>query len=345
MPKLVVCKGLPGSGKSTWAEAELKRSGNTVRVNRDDLRLMLHHGLKWSGDREKLTVSAERAIVQAALLAHKNVIVDDTNLLGAGPARWEQFAHDLNQLVPSKVTVEIKDFTDVPLSVCIERDRYRTASRVGRGVIERMALSAKLIDLSLYDKVAIVDIDGTLANLDHRLHYLEPNFDENGTGLPKDYYGFFRDVVKDAPFTVIFDAVRHLHLLGHTVIVLSGRPTTTGYDTSEWLESREFMTEGLPPLPYQHLFMRQGGDHRPDNQAKQDIMQMMFDAGLRKGAIKIIIDDRDSVCDVWRGMDLPLVQVNRGVAIQVHPAALVLAIEVGIPIVCAYDTDTEAQKA
>ena len=38
MPKLKMYRGLPGSGKTTQARAEVVTSGNAGRVNRDDLR-------------------------------------------------------------------------------------------------------------------------------------------------------------------------------------------------------------------------------------------------------------------------------------------------------------------
>ena len=171
MSHLTILRGLPGSGKTTFALAELKRTGNAIRVNRDELRIILHGpDAKWSGERERVTAAAETAIVRDALLNKKNVIIDDTNLLGSGTARWTELAASL-------ATVHIEDFTKtVSIEECIARDRGRSGkARVGRGVIERMALQAGLIDLGGLNRVAIIDVDGTLSCLDHRLVYmLEP---------------------------------------------------------------------------------------------------------------------------------------------------------------------------
>ena len=45
--KLIMTKGLPASGKSTWAKQYLDDNPGTKRVNKDDLRAMLDNG-KWS---------------------------------------------------------------------------------------------------------------------------------------------------------------------------------------------------------------------------------------------------------------------------------------------------------
>lgn len=42
MLTVTMLKGLPASGKSTWAKAEVERlNKKTVRVNKDDLRAMM----------------------------------------------------------------------------------------------------------------------------------------------------------------------------------------------------------------------------------------------------------------------------------------------------------------
>ena len=80
MITLFMLKGLPASGKSTWAKAKMaEHPGSCKRVNKDDLRAMLDLG-KWSQDNEKFVLSVSRSIVDGALGHGKHVIVDDTNL-------------------------------------------------------------------------------------------------------------------------------------------------------------------------------------------------------------------------------------------------------------------------
>lgn len=326
MPKLTIFKGLPGSGKSTMATDLLCKNSNTIRVNRDNLRKMLHGDVKWSPTREKLTVEAEKSIVCSALLTGTSVVIDDTNILGQGTSLWTNVALEIGKLTGKTVPTDIVDLTTrVSIMECIRRDGLRHEPNcVGRGVIERMALQGQLIDLSIYDKIAIVDIDGTLADLTHRLHYLQET--------PKNHEEFFHDAVMDSPIESIWKAVRILKASGHCVIILSGRPANTGNDTESWLLAEQYMTESLEPLPFDHLLMRQTGDHKPDDQVKRQLFEMMLKAGLKIESIKVVIDDRESVCALWREFKLPLIQVEAGCVVQMQPDTVQIAIDCGIPV-------------
>ena len=78
MAKLIITRGLPGSGKTTWAKAQ----PGTVRVNRDELRRMMHGGHTGEGWAERQITVAQRAQIEALLRAGVSVICDDTNLRG-----------------------------------------------------------------------------------------------------------------------------------------------------------------------------------------------------------------------------------------------------------------------
>jgi len=65
MKKVILTKGLPASGKTTWAKKVLKDNpGAYKRINKDELRLMLDGG-KWSHDNEKFILG--RRVLLAAL--------------------------------------------------------------------------------------------------------------------------------------------------------------------------------------------------------------------------------------------------------------------------------------
>lgn len=127
--KIIICKGLPGSGKSTWSKEYVKNNPNTIRVNRDEIREML--GQPWSRDYEnKVVVPGEKRFVRAAISLGWDAIVDDTNLSPAAMGTWTNLAKEL------KVELEIKEFNVSP-EECIRRDALRDRT-VGEEVIMRM---------------------------------------------------------------------------------------------------------------------------------------------------------------------------------------------------------------
>lgn len=125
MQQLIITKGLPASGKSTWAKAwVLEDPKGRVRVNRDDIRRML--GPYWVPTREILITRIENRMVTEALLNQYSVVVDATNFKGN---KWQSKAMACN------AQYELKDFTDVSPEVCIERDSKRGEESVGKDVI------------------------------------------------------------------------------------------------------------------------------------------------------------------------------------------------------------------
>ena len=119
MSKLIICRGLPASGKSTWAKQwVLEDPEHRVRINQDDIRLML--GKYWVPSREKLVQEIQFNAIIKALNREFDVVIDNTNL---NNKVLDQF----NRLIRTfeDYEIEYKDFFDTPLSVCIERDKNR----------------------------------------------------------------------------------------------------------------------------------------------------------------------------------------------------------------------------
>ncbi|TMR22070.1 5'-hydroxyl kinase [Nonomuraea turkmeniaca] len=299
MPTLYITRGLPGSGKSTWAKAWAEENvGGRARVNRDDLRAMLHNSV-FAGDvTERLVVAARDSLIAELLRRGIDVACDDTNL----PAR---VVRDLARLAArSRATIEVHDFTHVPLQVCIERDAARPRS-VGADVIQSMhrrflagrtlplavpVVEAPAMTLVPYTKpgtgrrAIIADVDGTLALMGNRSPY-----DESRVG-------------EDQPNTPVINAVRSAAADGYEVIVMSARTTACEETTTLWLKQHL-------RVPFIGPFMRREGDRRRDAVVKLEL----FDEHVRDVFdIEYVFDDRGQVVRMWRDLGLPVFQVAEG---------------------------------
>ena len=101
MSKVILTKGLPASGKSTWA---LDQSG-TVRVNKDSIRMMLYGAPNCGYGKEKRVLKMRDALIRKALQEGEVVIVDDTNFSPKHEKRIEQIAKEFN--VPVEILKEL----------------------------------------------------------------------------------------------------------------------------------------------------------------------------------------------------------------------------------------------
>lgn len=140
----------------------------------------------------------------------------------------------------------------------------------------------------------IVDIDGTLANVEHRLHHIK----KEG---PKDWDAFFADCANDPPIIPVCDLVRTLWLAKHRIVFCSGRPEKWRPQTATWLAKHVF--------PPQTMMMRPDGDHRPDTIIKQEMLSYMREWGFHPS---LAIDDRKDVVAMWRAHDIICAQVAEG---------------------------------
>ncbi len=125
-------RGLPASGKTTWALARL--GPDVWRVNRDDLRRMGQGVPRYDEDSEAAVTVVQKGMIRRLLHSGISVICDDTNL---NPT----YLNDLLGVAEHHgAETLIEDFTHVPLETCLHRDRLREQP-VGDAVI--MAMHAR----------------------------------------------------------------------------------------------------------------------------------------------------------------------------------------------------------
>lgn len=122
MSKVIICQGIQGSGKSTWAlDYVTKEPTKRVRINRDSIRKMF--GKYWVLEREELCNEIEDKAIAYAMVRGFEVVIDDTNL---NPKTIEHIK-ELVLNVDSKADIRCKLF-NTPLTECVTRVEKRNAS-------------------------------------------------------------------------------------------------------------------------------------------------------------------------------------------------------------------------
>lgn len=133
MAKIVLCRGIQGSGKTTWAKQwVLEDPEHRVRFNNDDIRNML--GKYWVTSREHLVSDIKKDFMVSAMEFGYDIVVDNMNF---NPKEIEYYENLVDSTLGymNCYSIEYKDFF-IPLEVCIERDSKRE-NPIGEEVIRK----------------------------------------------------------------------------------------------------------------------------------------------------------------------------------------------------------------
>jgi hypothetical protein len=140
-------------------------------------------------------------------------------------------------------------------------------------------------------KIVIFDIDGTIANCDHRRHFVT-----NGNS---DWDSFKSATKDDTPIQWVCDIARNFATGGAAVVFVSARNNAQRQVTINQIK----LWIGIDnPI----LFMRPDGDNTPDDIFKKGVMDVIQD---QFGTIDLVFDDRNRVVDMWRDNGIPVFQV------------------------------------
>jgi hypothetical protein len=123
--------------------------------------------------------------------------------------------------------------------------------------------------------VAVIDLDGVLADVRHRLHHLESR--------PRDWESFFAGIPDD-PVLPEGRAVVDRLAPDHDLVYLTGRPERTRAATETWLRRHR--------LPRGELIMRGERDRRPARVTKPALVRKL--AADRR--VAVVVDDDPDVC-------------------------------------------------
>jgi predicted kinase len=288
MPEIIILKGLPASGKSSYA-VDLVKKGYK-RINNDDLRESID-GYKFSTENEKIITMLRRVMLQTFIRLGRNIVLDNTNFNPKcrqevedaieNVKYYEGFAYKPYEIVEA--------FVDTPVEECIRRDALRTGRHhVGKKVIMDMYDKYLKIEpkkpeyLEGKPNAIICDIDGTLALCGDRNIY-------DGSKAHLD---------KVIPETL---EILERFETSHTIIICSGRDAEHREVTRQWLIKNN--------VPFDLLLMREEGDKRKDSIVKQEIYDNFIRGNYN---IKFVLDDRNQVVDMWRANGLTCHQVAPG---------------------------------
>ena len=286
MQKIIMLKGLPASGKSTWAKEKINENSNYIRINKDDIRESITG--KWTSKKEKIVISIRNSLIKAGISLGKNVIIDDTNLNPKHEQSLKTLAQELG------VEFEVNDsFLKVSVEECVERDIKRDKS-VGYKVIYKMYYdylyqdpSKKIVNSSNKKRRCVIcDIDGTLAH--------------NYGG--RNIYDLTR-VKEDTPDPLVcavldgLDSTFGIDYLD--IIIVSGREDNCRKETEEWLYHNM--------IPYKALYMRKSGDKRDDAIVKEEIYKEFIEPEY---CVLGVIDDRNKVVRMWEKLGVKVMKVG-----------------------------------
>ena len=279
-------KGLPASGKTTWAKEKINENSNYIRINKDDIRESITG--KWTSKKEKIVISIRNSLIKTGISLGKNVIIDDTNLNPKHEQSLKTLAQELG------VEFEVNDsFLKVPVEECVERDIKRDKS-VGYKVIYKMYYdylyqdpSKKIVNSSNKKRRCVIcDIDGTLAH--------------NYGG--RNIYDLTR-VKEDTPDPLVcavldgLDSTFGIDYLD--IIIVSGREDDCRKETEEWLYHNM--------IPYKALYMRKSGDKRDDAIVKEEIYKEFIEPEY---CVLGVIDDRNKVVRMWEKLGVKVMKVG-----------------------------------
>ena len=304
MRQIILCRGIQGSGKSTWAKKwVLEDPEHRVRFNNDDVRNML--GKYWVPEREGLVASIRDNLIKRAMWSGYDIVIDNMNLNSREEGYFRRLIDSHNN--PKGVTdnayhepyeLVFKDFF-IPLEECIARDALRP-NPIGEKVIRETwnkykhkiqtlavenYVESRIEQNTTLPKCIILDMDSTLCF--------------NTTKRPWYGPGSAEGMLNDIPNEPICELARVYKRAGYKIFIITGRDTSQEKVTEQWLYNNG--------VPCDYIYFRTNKDFRKGTEIKKELIQNI----LNKYFIELIVDDANPIVEMYRNLGFTVLQPNR----------------------------------
>jgi hypothetical protein len=153
----------------------------------------------------------------------------------------------------------------------------------------------------------IFDLDGTLALIDHRRHFIA------STNKKLDWTSFYAACDQDLPNMPVINVLNALKTAGADVYVWSGRSDEVRDKTIAWLAQyvpRLFEDLKMPSVDAPQFRMRPAKDSQADNDLKLSWLNQLIVQDRQR--LQGVFDDRDKVVRMWRDQGVSCFQVASG---------------------------------
>jgi len=144
----------------------------------------------------------------------------------------------------------------------------------------------------------IFDLDGTLADISHRLHFIRSS--EEKENFKKDWNSFNSGIPEDKLKLPIAALHKMCFDNGYNIAIVTGRSKDYQVETIKWLMNNQ--------IHFDEIHFRPAGNYHSDYIVKQEI----YDKHFKERNVLFVVDDRDQVVEMWRRNGVTCLQCQKG---------------------------------